>query len=629
MGYLNGATGATQTHEESTSIRGETGPAGPAGPTGATGPPGPKGEKGDKGNTGPQGPKGDKGNVGEKGLKGETGSQGPTGPAGPAGATGPTGPTGATGPTGPTGATGPAGTKGAMGDKGEKGEKGDSGDMSSASVTGDIVMNDHAIKQLANPVGDQDAVNLTSMKKYVGSSAITTGHAHKKNDLGFLTQRVGVSAVNNISSVTVEDFTSNLHSVNKKAYTFNIIKANDNSFNSRLKLNKTPLKEGEYTICVEFFYPKNKNNQNWFLNPLNKLASSTITYHTKRFATHNPPYIRIIFNTYKLKDKNDDTIYFDILNPGYDGSAPIEKAALIIYGVKGYQSDIDGIIYDDVFVLDSDGDFTLQTNLDMNYFEIKNYDRGYTIDNDTIRLQKDLDLNGFSIKNYDDTSIKKSYYQEIFETFFDITDANSFIVEDSFGAEVKYVKCQNDKGFIVTEYMKDDFDLSLFDKQLGTVLNGSVISLSEVISTNKYTIFISFKHDTAFTDATKNLVGFGGITPNKKFTYSDPRYSINNQKLIINNQNNNNDMLSVLSQYQNKNLFMWIMKNGNNIRYGLVNGAYLDKTNNARNVTSRNIIIELPYKIKRIGISTNAYSFSSKEFNKICFLEKGEGVFFL
>ena len=400
MGYLNGATGSTQTHEESTSIRGKAGPAGPAGPTGATGPAGPKGEKGDKGNTGPQGPKGDKGDVGEKGLKGETGSQGPTGPAGPAGATGPMGPTGATGPAGPTGATGPAGTKGAMGDKGEKGEKGDSGNMSSASVTGDIVMNDHAIKQLANPVGDQDAVNLTSMKKYVGSSAITTGHAHKKNDLGFLTQRVGVSAVNNISSVTVEDFTSNLHSVNKKAYTFNIIKTSNNSFNSRLALNKTPLKEGEYTICVEFFYPKNKNDQNWFLNPLNKLASSTITYHTKRFATHNPPYIRIIFNTYKLKDKNDDTIYFDILNPGYDGSAPSEKAALIIYGVKGYQSDIDGIIYDDVFFLASDGDFTLQTNLDMNFFQIKNYDPGFATDNDTIKLQKDLDLNGYALKNF-------------------------------------------------------------------------------------------------------------------------------------------------------------------------------------------------------------------------------------
>ena len=198
-----------------------------------------------------------------------------------------------------------------------------------------------------------------------------------------------------------------------------------------------------------------------------------------------------------------------------------------------------------------------------------------------------------------------------------------------FLVEVKYVKCQNDNGFIVTEYMKDDFDLSLFNKQLGTVLNGSVISLSKTISTNKYTIFISFKHNTAFTDASKNLVRFGGVTNDKKFTYSDPRYSINNQKLIIDNQNDNNHQLSVLSQYQNKNLFMWIMKNGNNVRYGLVNGAYLDKTVNVRSITTRNIIIELPYKIKRIGISTNAYSFSSKEFNKICFLEKGNGVYFI
>ena len=284
------------------------------------------------------------------------------------------------------------GSKGAIGPKGEKGEKGDSGDFSTTIITGDIVMNDHAIKQLANPVGDQDAVNLTSMKKYVGSNSISAGHSHKKNALGFLTQRVGVSAVNNISSVTFENFSSNLHTVNKKAYTFNITKTNDNSFNSRLKLNKTPLKEGEYTICVEFFYPKNKNDQNWFLNPLNKLASSTITYHTKRFATHDPPYIRIILNTYKLKDKNDDTIYFDILNPGYDGSASSEKAALIIYGVKGYQSDIDGIIYDDVFFLDSAGDFTLQTNLDMNGFNITIFDRGYKIEKNIIKLQKDLDL---------------------------------------------------------------------------------------------------------------------------------------------------------------------------------------------------------------------------------------------
>ena len=395
MGYLNGATGATQTHEESTSIRGEAGPAGPAGPTGATGPAGPKGEKGDKRNTGPQGPKGDKGVAGAKGLKGETGSQGPTGPAGPAGATGPMGPTGATGPAGPTGATGPAGSKGAMGDKGEKGEKGDIGAFSTANIDEDILMNDYAIRQLANPTGDQDAVNLGSMKKYVGSNSISAGHSHKKNALAYLERGSGVTDVNNVTSVTFEDFTSNLHSVNKKAYTFNLVRTSVNSFNSRLKLNKKPLPEGEYTICVEFFIPK--VDTNWFISASTPNPVDTLNYHTKHFNSHNPKYSRTIIHTRKYKD-NDDTIYLDISNSGYDGSSPLEKAALIIYGIKGYQTDVDGTVYDQAFVID-DGDFTLQTDLDMNGFSLKNYDRGYKIENDTIKLQKDLDLSGYALKN--------------------------------------------------------------------------------------------------------------------------------------------------------------------------------------------------------------------------------------
>ena len=365
MGYLNGATGATQTHEESTSIRGQTGPAGPAGPTGATGPAGPKGEKGDKGNTGPQGPKGDKGNAGEKGLKGETGSQGPTGPAGPAGAMGPTGPTGATGPAGPTG------PKGSKGDIGPKGEKGDIGAFSTANIDEDILMNDYAIRQLANPTGDQDAVNLGSMKKYVSTTTITTGIAHKQNSLAYLIQKVGLTPVNNVVSVTLEeDFKSNLHILNKKAYTFNLVRTGVDSFNSRLALNKKPLSEGEHTICVEFFIPK--VDTNWFISASTPNPIDTLNYHTKHFNGHSPKYSRTIIHTHKYKD-NDDTIYLDISNPGYDGSSPLEKAALIIYGAKGYQTDVDGTIYDEAFVVDDSGDFTLQTNLDMNGFKIKNY----------------------------------------------------------------------------------------------------------------------------------------------------------------------------------------------------------------------------------------------------------------
>ena len=206
----------------------------------------------------------------------------------------------------------------------------------------------------------------------------------------------GVTAVNNVTSVTFEDFTSNLHSVNKKAYTFNLVRTSVNSFNSRLKLNKKPLKEGEYTICVEFFIPK--VDTNWFFSPSTPNPVDTLNYHTKHFNSHSPKYSRTIIHTHKYKD-NDDTIYLDISNSGYDGSSPLEKAALIIYGVKRYQEDVDGTVYDQAFVID-DGEITLQTDLDLNGFSLKNYDRGYKIENDTIKLQKDLDLSGYTLKNF-------------------------------------------------------------------------------------------------------------------------------------------------------------------------------------------------------------------------------------
>ena len=258
-------------------------------------------------------------------------------------------------------------------------------------------MKDHGIKQLANPAGDQDAVNLTSMKKYVGKNSIMAGHSHKKNVFAYLNSG-DVTAVNNVTSVTFQGFASNLHAI-RRAFTFNLVRTGVNSFNSRLKLNKKPLDEGEYTICVEFFYPK--VDTNWFISASTPNPVDTLNYHTKHFNTHDPKYSRTIIHTHKYKN-NDDTIYLDISNSGYDGSSVQEKAALIIYGVKGYQTDVDGLVYDSVFLVDDAGDFTLQTNLDMNGFDIKNYDPPGLRLLKTIQsnCKKNLDLNGYSLKNF-------------------------------------------------------------------------------------------------------------------------------------------------------------------------------------------------------------------------------------
>ena len=501
------------------------------------------------------------------------------------------------------------------------------------SMRADLEMGNHRITQLKNPTDDQDAVN----KKYVDEQiSKTVGTANDENAFRYVMEYHDsqLTEENDIELGDVKKYNSSPHQINKNTIEMNLLlDSSKGYYSSRIGVNLYPIQNDDYTLCFELIW-SSSDVESIFLNGVSSVET---VHNVKKKTLFSCKYSRLICQFTKSQNAYNNYLFIDIeikLNAGVSYPSKFQTY-FVIYGVASLQSDIDPGIYDALFFTEN-GYVYFNEEIDMLGNKIVGLGDNTNDDSGAVNLKQLNTAISNSTKNINDsigTLIKplqpKSYYTEIFETFFDITNANNFIVDDTFGAEVKYVKCQNDNGYITTEYMKDDFDLSLFNKQLGTVLNGSVISLSKTISTNKYTIFISFKHNTAFTDATKNLVGFGGITNDKKFTYSDPRYSINNQKLIIDNQNDNNHQLSVLSQYQNKNLFMWIMKNGNNVRYGLVNGAYLDKTVNVRNVTTRNIIIELPYKIKRIGISTNAYSFSSKEFNKICFLERGNEVYFI
>ena len=503
----------------------------------------------------------------------------------------------------------------------------------SQSMSADLNMNFNKITNLQDPNTDSDGCNKKYVDLQIGK---TVGTANDENAFRYVMEYHDsqLTEENDVELGDVKKYNSSPHQINKNTIEMNLLlDSSKGYYSSRIGVNLYPLYNDDYTLCFELMW-SSSDVRSIFLNGVSSIET---VHNVKKKTFLSRKYSRLICQFTKSQNANNNYLFIDIeikLNASISYPSKFQTC-FTIYGVASLQLDVNPGIYDALYFTEN-GFVYFNEEIDMLGNKIVGLGENTNDDSGAVNLKQLNTAISNSTKNINDsigTLIKslqpKSYYTEIFETFFDITDANNFIVDDTFGAEVKYVKCQNDNGYIVTEFMKNDFDLSLFDKQSGTVLNGSVISLSKAISTNKYTIFISFKHNATFTDATKNLVGFGGITNDKKFTYSDPRYSINNQKLIIDNQNDNDHQLSVLSQYQNKNLFMWIMKNGNNVRYGLVNGAYLDKTINVRNVTSKNIIIELPYKIKRIGISTNAYSFSSKEFNKICFLERGDGVYFI
>ena len=98
---------------------------------------------------------------------------------------------------------------------------------------------------------------------------------------------------------TYEDFTSNLHSVNTKAYTFNLVRTSVNSFNSRLKSEiKNLCLTGSTLYVLSSFTRKTKMMTNWFISASTPNPVDTLNYHTKHFNTcttrniHGPLFTR-------------------------------------------------------------------------------------------------------------------------------------------------------------------------------------------------------------------------------------------------------------------------------------------------------------------------------------------------
>ena len=335
-----------------TGAEGRVGPAGPAGPAGR----GIKGDKGEKGDPG-VGVKGDKGDPGPPGAKGEKGEQGEKGDPGP---------------RGQKGSQGFIGPKGDQGEKGEKGDRGPPG-IFSGGITGNLDMKDYLIKNVGEPVVDTDAPNYGTVKKYVKENAITAGHSKNMNALAYASKTPPLSlfAETRILNVEFKPFTSNVHLINTHAYTFLMPKGAGFNYNSRLKFNKAPLASGQYTVCVEFYYPPPRIGE-WFINVVNKDNVNPISSRVdKTFSSHSPPYIRTIFHTNK-GGSSDDTIWFDITKTDSvtSGNGTL-RAHLIVYGVKGYQNNVDGAVYDSVVYVDG-GVFKFKTDVDLDGHLIKN-----------------------------------------------------------------------------------------------------------------------------------------------------------------------------------------------------------------------------------------------------------------
>ena len=102
------------------------------------------------------------------------------------------------------------------------------------------------------------------------------------------------------------------------------------------------LPEGEYTICIEF-WPVTMNNVNV------DVASTSLNItqqSTKQFSN----YTRSIVHLHKWHISPPEFIYLDLKCRGTPETCNYGYANLTIYGVKGFQPDVDSSVYDSPFI---------------------------------------------------------------------------------------------------------------------------------------------------------------------------------------------------------------------------------------------------------------------------------------
>ena len=172
--------------------------------------------------------------------------------------------------------------------------------------------------------------------------------------------------------------------------------------------------------------------------------------------------------------------------------------------------------------------------------------------------------------------------------------------------------------------------LSDFDIKNGLKINGCHIQLDNIYNeNNNFTMFVSFKHNTSFTDTTYTM-GFGNNINRNLIIHFAPYIQVENNKFSLIKSSSSSSEVSILSQYQNKHIMLWFCKCGNLYELGLCSGTYhnSENVNVNQSFQANRKFRNLPYYVQKVGFSKNFYDLNSKYFYKILFLEISNGTYF-
>ena len=241
----------------------------------------------------------------------------------------------------------------------------DDKDIKSAANVGYVSSKVHAAK------GDVTVGLKTYFDTKIKESHITSS-TNKKDVFRYLMENADESSSeNNIIVDGIVDFSGSPHNVNKKAYKFKTGKDAQNEYSSRIGFNMFKLPEGEYTLAIEFFPPSTTNLSVSVVSTSLNIGQQS----TKLFVN----YSRSIVHLHKWKITPPEYIYIDMHCQGTASSSTQGVSYLIVYGVKGSQSNVDSDVYDTAYVVEN-GKMVMQTDLSLNGYKLSgsvHYIHGY------------------------------------------------------------------------------------------------------------------------------------------------------------------------------------------------------------------------------------------------------------
>ena len=412
------------------------------------------------------------------------------------------------------------------------------------------------------------------------------------------------------------------HQINKKVVDMKLLlDSSKGYYSSRVGLNLYSLLNDEYTVCIVMWV-----NDDIDPNILDIDGTSSIeTIHNmnrKTFKTQK--YVRLICQFTKSQNIGNNYLYIDVVMKMKSGSSYDKELQtyFTVYGTSGHQSNIDKNIYDSFMYFEND-EINFEKSIDMNdnlIIGVKNADR----DKAAVNLKQVTDLlnnHFFALINQINTKQNKSNYQLIFEYIFDLLDPDSFDMENTYGSNIKSV------GELI---LKNTVSLTDYDPKQGFSINLSHIQLDNILNQNDdFTLFVSFLHDDSLTGQ-DYFIGLGNNVNQNFIVHFKPYVIMRNDKFMVRSTTYGLDYKeSILSAYRNKHLFLWFCKQGNTYKAIICQGGHINETIVPGSFQANRIVIHLPYKIQRMGFSKNFYDLYEKEFHKISFLEKANGVHFI